>query len=234
MVVEALGDSALLVRLGDRIDEGTHARIQLAVQLLESPPLAAVSEIVPAYTTVTIFYQPLQAIAAGAPEADIPGWLRGHVRTRLAKLPDRAKPVRGRQVEVPVCYDDDFAPDLGEVARHTGISAAEVIRRHQASDFLVYLVGFAPGFPYMGGLPAELAMPRRTTPRVRVPAGSIGIIGIQCCIYPIETPGGWNLIGRTPIRLYRPESETPVLLRAGDRVKFSAITRAEFEDWEEA
>jgi inhibitor of KinA len=234
MLIVPLGDSALLVQLGEHIDEPTFARVQAAVHALEAGPPPSVGEIVAAYTSVTLFYNPMQAVAAGAPETDIPGWLATQVRARLAKLPDKAKPQSGRHLEIPICYDEAFAPDLPAVAKQTGIAVEEIIRLHGAAEFLVYLIGFAPGFPYMGGLAPELAMPRRASPRIRVPPGSVGIIGIQCCIYPIETPGGWNLIGRTPLRLYRPESNPPVLLRAGDRVKFCAITREEFDDWREA
>jgi inhibitor of KinA len=129
-----------------------------------------------------------------------------------------------------VCYDAGFAPDLGEVAACTGLTTEKIVALHQKTPFLVYLIGFAPGFPYMGGLPDALAVPRRAEPRKRVAPGSVGIIDGQCCIYPVETPGGWNLIGRTPLRLYRPEAEQPSLMQAGDRVRFHAITREEFEN----
>jgi inhibitor of KinA len=137
---------------------------------------------------------------------------------------------RGRLVEIPICYEADFAPDLALVAQARGLAPEEIIRLHQATDFLVYMLGFAPGFPYLGGLPEKLAVPRRASPRPQVAPGSVGIIGTQCCIYPIETPGGWNLIGRTPLRLFRPELDPPVLLQPGDRVRFVAITRARFEE----
>ena len=234
MQIVPLGDSALLVQLGECIDEPTHALVQAAVQLLDADPPPSVGEVLPAYTTVTLLYSPVQAVAAGAPENDIAGWLAAQVSGRLAKLPDHPKPQLGRLLEIPICYDAAFAPDLEEVAQHTGIAREDIIRIHGRPEYRVHLIGFAPGFPYMGGLPAELAMPRRATPRIRVEPGAVGIIGSQCCIYPIETPGGWNLIGRTPLRLYRPEVNPPVLLRAGDRVKFCAITREEFENWREA
>jgi len=234
MHIVPLGDTALLVQVGERIDEATHARVQAAVQMLEASALPSVVEIVPAYTTVTLFYNPVLAVAAGAPAADIAGWLAVQIDGRLAKLPDKVKPGPGRKLEIPICYDDDFGPDLAEIAAQTGIARDEIVRLHGQSEFLVYLIGFAPGFPYMGGLPPQLSMPRRAAPRVRVAPGSVGIIGIQCCIYPVETPGGWNLIGRTPLRLYRPEATPPALLRAGDRVKFCPISRDEFENWGEA
>ena len=231
MEIVPLGDSALLVRLGDSIDERTHARVRAATQALETGRLPAVTEVVPAYTSVTLFYQPVLAVAAGAPEDGIVDWLGARVRERLEKLPARPAAPAGRTWEVPICYAPPHAPDLAEVAQATGLAPDEVTRRHAGAEYLVYLIGFAPGFPYMGGLPAALARPRRASPRARVAAGSVGIIGEQCCIYPVDTPGGWNLIGRTPLRLFRPEDERPSLLRAGDRVKFRAITAEEFAGW---
>ncbi|MBI2516961.1 MAG: 5-oxoprolinase subunit PxpB [Opitutae bacterium] len=234
MHLTPLGDSALIVHVGDRIDEATHARVQAVMEKLEREPLPAVTELVPAYTTVTLFYNVPVAVAAGAPADGVVGWLGDRVAARLAEVPADVKPRRGRVVEVPVCYDTEFAPDLAEIAQRTGLAPEKVVELHQQADYLVYLVGFAPGFPYMGGLPAELAvMPRRATPRTKVAPGSVGIVGAQCCIYPLPTPGGWNLLGRTPRRLFDPQDDPPAVLRAGDRVKFRAITREEFEHWRE-
>ncbi len=228
MRVASLGDSALVVEIGETIGEATHARVQAALHLLEAEPLPAVVELVPAFTTVTLFYEPLRAVRAGAPPENIPGWLEGAVRKRLARLPVNPPARRGRAVEIPVCYDPEFAPDLPEIARHTGLSPEEVVRRHHESAYLVHLLGFAPGFPYMGGTPPELALPRRAVPRANVPAGSVGIIGTLCCIYPVETPGGWNLVGRTPQRLFNLAEDPPAFLHPGDRVRFRPITREEF------
>ncbi|HVU18695.1 MAG TPA: 5-oxoprolinase subunit PxpB [Candidatus Didemnitutus sp.] len=234
MEIVPLGDSALLVTLGDRIDEANHARVRAATLALEHARPPAVTEIVPAYASVTVFYHPLQAIAEGAPESDVAGWLAARVRERLARLPSRPSVPAGRRWEIPVCYDADFAPDLPEIAARTGVSRDNIVAMHTQATFLVYLIGFAPGFPYLGGLPEQLSMPRRAESRKRVAPGSVGIIGTQCCVYPVETPGGWNLIGRTPMRLYRPESDRPALLRAGDRVTFHAISRQEFDGWKES
>lgn len=229
MRMKPLGDTALIVEVGEGIDEPTHARVQQTLAVLEARPVPGVTELVPAYTTVTLFYDPIQVCAAGAPPEDIAGWLALKVRQTLEQSGETIAAPRGRTIEIPVCYDAEFALDLPEIAQKSGLGEAEVVRRHAAAEYLVYMIGFAPGFPYLGGLPAELALPRRATPRTRVAAGSVGVIGAQCCIYPIETPGGWNLIGRTPARLFRPEENPPVLLRAGDRVTFRPITRAEFD-----
>jgi inhibitor of KinA len=132
-------------------------------------------------------------------------------------------------VEIPVCYGGDFGPDLDLVASHAQLTPAEVIARHAAPEYLVYMVGFAPGFPYLGGLDAGLATPRRTQPRPLVPAGAVGIAGAQTGIYSLPTPGGWQLIGRTPRRLFDPGRNQPSLLQAGDRLRFVPISEAEFQ-----
>lgn len=133
-----------------------------------------------------------------------------------------------RLVELPICYDGEFGPDLDDVARHAGLSADDVIARHLGSEYLVAMLGFSPGFPYLRGLPPELATPRRATPRLKIPAGSIGIAGTQTGIYPQATPGGWQLIGRTPATLFALDQTPPALLQPGDRVRFRRIAAAEF------
>jgi inhibitor of KinA len=227
MQITPLGDNALVLEVGTVIDESTHRKVQAACRALAAAPLASVSELVPAYTTVTIFYDPAAAVQAGAPAMGIADWLGDLVRERLKNPPktDKAKP---SLVEIPVCYEGEFGPDLTRVAAQAKLSVEEVIKRHSKAEYLVHLIGFAPGFPYLGGLPKELHTPRHSKPRMTVPPGSVGIGGEQTGIYPLSTPGGWNLIGRTPLRLFRPELNPPVLLTAGDRVKFRPITALEF------
>ena len=230
MLFRTLGDMALLVEIGDTIDESTHRRVQTAWRSLAAAPLPGVIELVPAYTSVTVFYDPLLAVRAGAPQDKIVEWLTTQLHERI-KNPPKMEKFKGRTVEIPVCYDPEFGPDLGWVAKQAKLTPEEVIKRHGKPEYLVYLVGFAPGFPYLGGLPKELHTPRHAKPRMVVPPGSVGIGGQQTGIYPLATPGGWNLIGRTPVRLFRPEENPPVLLRAGDQVKFRAISREEFAKW---
>jgi inhibitor of KinA len=232
MQITPLGDSALIVELGDAINESTHLRVQAAWRALAAEPLPGVSEAVPAYTTVTVFYDPAAVVRAGAPPEGIWGWLGERVRERLKNPPktSRAKP---RTIEVPVCYGGDFGPDLGRVAAQAKLSPEDVIKRHAKAEYRVHLIGFAPGFPYLGGLPKELMTPRHAKPRMAVPAGSVGIGGEQTGIYPHVTPGGWNLIGRTPLRLFRPQEDPPVLLQAGDIVKFRPVTAEEFARMQE-
>lgn len=228
-----LGDSALMVELGDAINESTHRRVQAAWRALAAEPLPGVSEAVPAYTSVTVFYDPWRVVQAGAPEHEVIPWLTARIKERLKDPPKSAK-AKTRTVEIPVCYGGDFGPDLGRVAAQAKMFPDEVVKRHSAATYLVYLIGFAPGFPYLGGLPKQLATPRHAKPRMTVPPGSVGIAGEQTGIYPQSTPGGWNLIGRTPLKLFRPEANPPVLLQAGDEVKFKAITPEEFAKLEAA
>jgi inhibitor of KinA len=227
MQITPLGDSALLVELGDSINESTHRRVQAAWRALAAEPLPGVSEAVPAYTSVTLFYDPWQVVQAGAPETEVVDWLSTKVRERLKNPPKTAK-AKTRTVEIPVCYGGEFGPDLERVAALAKLSADEVIKRHSKATYLVHLIGFAPGFPYLGGLPKELTTPRHAKPRMMIPPGTVGIGGEQTGIYPQSTPGGWNLIGCTPRRLFLPEANPPTLLQAGDEVRFKAISAAEF------
>src|SRR6478736_3836891 len=227
MQITPLGDQALMLEMGDAINESTHRRVQAAWRALSAEPLPGVSEAVPAYTSVTPFSDPWQVVQAGAPEREIVSWLKAKVLARLKDPPKSAKS-KPRTIEIPVCYGGEFGPDLARVAAQAKLSPEEVIKRHSKATYLVYLIGFAPGFPYLGGLPKELATPRHAKPRMAVPAGSVGIAGEQTGIYPQVTPGGWNLIGATPLKLFQPQSKPPVLLQAGDEEKFKPVTAEEF------
>lgn len=227
MRISPVGDRALRIELGTTIDEATQQRVQAACAALDAAAIPGFAELVPAYTTITVHYDPRIAAEAGAPADDIVGWLSTRAELALDKLPP--KPTRkGNTVEIPVCYGGEFGPDLARVAAQAKLSPEEVIRRHSEGRYVVHLVGFSPGFPYLGGMDVALATPRLAQPRAQVPAGSVGIAGVQTGVYPVATPGGWNLIGRTPLKLFRLEDDPPALLQAGDRVKFKAITRDEF------
>jgi inhibitor of KinA len=224
MRIEPLGDSALLVRVVERFEaEESLDAVLRATQQLENAKIAGVTELVPAYTTIGIFFDP--------------GRIGGfdELRTKIEReLQTSLEPTRPRAdgetvIEVPVCYDSEFAPDLGEVARHSGLSPDEVVRRHFTASYRVSCVGFTPGFPYLSGLPPELATPRRASPRKEVPSGAVAIGGAQTGIYPRKSPGGWNIIGRAPLRLFDVERNPPALFQAGDRVRFREISRVEFD-----
>jgi inhibitor of KinA len=236
-----LGDRAVTVTFGDAIAEATHTRIYAAVEQLEQSGIAGLTELVAAFTSITVHYEPLDVRAAGdaspydAFVATLRDVLRDFVRDfvgdfvgdRPANAPAHTSRER-RVVQIPVCYGGDFGPDLDDVARQHGITADDVVRIHTAGDYLVYMVGFMPGFAYLGGLSDAIATPRRTVPRTAVPAGTVGIGGQQTGVYPLVSPGGWNLLGRTPLKMFDPARDHPTLLAAGDRVRFHAISLAEF------
>jgi inhibitor of KinA len=222
--IDAVGDGALLVGFGDSVDPATSERVHAFVQHLLEAPLAGVRDVVPAFTTVTLHYRPEQVEGSGGFPFDR---LRAQVLQRLALEID-AHDVVPRVFEVPVWYGGEAGPDLEDVARQCGLSEADVVRRHGASPHRVYMLGFAPGFPFIGGLDPALAMPRRTTPRTHVPAGTVAIARDQTCIYPLETPGGWNLIGRTPLRLFDPAAAVPCLMGPGDAIRFVPIDEAAY------
>jgi inhibitor of KinA len=237
MEITPLGDSALIVRVRDRFDEDPSLALDCvleALRRLEAAQLPGVIELAPAYTTVAVFYDPIQVISLGDSGITADEWLAGRIRGILnSDIEPSSIAIEPRLITVPVCYGGECGPDLDEVALHAGFSPDEIVQRHSAAEYRVHCLGFSPGFPYLGGLPPELAVPRRATPRKIVPAGSVGIGGAQTGIYPLPSPGGWHLIGRTPSRLFNVEIDPPTLLRAGDRVTFRAITREEFEQWTE-
>lgn len=226
--ITPLGDRALVLELARRIGEIPPLRVHAACAHLAAAALPGVIELVPAATTLTVFYDPLALLKAGAPRDELAGWLTARVQERLAGLPADDSPAVTRIVEIPVCYGGAFGPDLDNVATRTRCGVDEVVALHRDADYVVLQLGFAPGFPYLHGLPDALRLPRRETPRTRVPAGSVAIANGQTCIYPTATAGGWHLLGRTPLRLFRPDREPSCLLQPGDRVKFHAITPEEF------
>jgi len=234
MEIIPLGDSALIVRVRERFEdapEETLDEVLRAFQLLQRAEIPGVFEFAPAYTSVAVFFDPIVAARAGAAPGQTFEWLARRVRGAVAGMgrPARRKRAAAQVIEIPVCYDSEFAPDLNDVARHTQIPATEVVDLHSTTEYRVACIGFVPGFPFLAGLPEKLATPRRDVPRKEIPPGSVGIGGAQTGIYPLRSPGGWNLIGRTPLKLFDPTKNPPALLRPGDRVRFRAITREEFE-----
>ncbi len=198
-------------------------QVHSAAQIIGQSSLMGFVEAVPGFSSLTIHYDPLQA--------DWPT-MRQRVADIVAKAPSPKLP-KGKAIEVPVCYDAEFASDMELVSRHCGLSTDAVIARHSQAKYIVQLIGFAPGFCYLAGLPSELATPRLANPRLRVPVGSIGIGQNQTGIYPIEIPGGWNLIGRTPLRMFRPDRHPPTTVAPGDLVTIKRISKDEFDAWRE-
>lgn len=233
MEITPLGDSALLIRVVENFDDAPDdalSKVLAAKRGLEAAQIPGAIEIAPAYTTVAVFYNPVHAIDAGAPVENVFGWIEQRVRKALSEIREiHADRVEASLVEIPVCYETEFAFDLEHVAGHAGVHWKEVVDLYCGAEYRVHCVGFTPGFPFLGGLPRKLATPRRDVPRKEIPAGSVAIGGAQTGIYPIKSPGGWNVIGRTPLQLFDPRKNPPALLRAGGRVRFRSITREEFE-----
>jgi inhibitor of KinA len=228
MRLEPLGDSAVLATLGDGIDGATLGSVLDFADALASARRPGITDIVPAYESVAVFYDPARF-------AEMPGDAYDAVCTFIVSCVGRPTnaPFRteAKLVEIPVCYASTFGPDLDAVAVHCKLSAAEVVAIHAEAEYLVHAIGFTPGFPYLGGLPETLRTPRRDTPRGHVPAGSVAIGGSQTGIYPVDSPGGWHIIGRTPLHLFSPERTPAALLRPGDRVRFKPIWASEFSSW---
>jgi len=213
------GDAALTVEFGDTISEAVNARVRAFNIALEQSGVPGIVETVPAYRSLMVHYDP-GVILYDALVRELEGLL-----DRLDRIPIPASQV----LELPVLYGGEAGPDLGFVARHAGRTEAEVIRLHTSVEYLIYMLGFTPGFTYLGGMREEIAAPRLETPRLSIPAGSVGIAGTQTGVYPIDSPGGWRLIGRTPVRLYDPGRAIPILPKAGDYIRFRAIDQEEYD-----
>jgi KipI family sensor histidine kinase inhibitor len=212
------GDLALSVEVADGISREANARVLTLERLLTEARLPGLVETVPTFRALLIHYDPLVL----RPEA-----LEAQVRACIPRLAG-AVPPPGRQVELPCAYGGEHGPDLEEVARRLDLDPAEVVRLHAGAEQFVYFIGFTPGLPYLTGMPERLTIPRLDRPRTKTPPGSVGIGGTQCAIYSVESPGGFWLLGRTPLRLYDPDAADPILLRPGDHVRFRPIDAADF------
>ncbi|OYD06732.1 5-oxoprolinase subunit PxpB [Paludifilum halophilum] len=217
---QPLGDTGVRIGMGDEIRPDINRRIRSYCNALEKNEIHGVSEWVPAYCSVTVYYRP-----------HLIGY--DELCRRLEALAERVEETSEADSRVwvlPVAYGGECGPDLEDVASRNGLSASEVIRIHSRSLYRVYMMGFVPGFPYLGGMSDSIAAPRLSNPRPRIPAGSVGIAGSQTGVYPLETPGGWRLIGRTPVRLYDPDRERPMLLQAGDSIRFQPVDSEEYRE----
>jgi len=217
--IVAAGDSALIVEFEARIDPAVNARVIALAESVQAAALAGVRDVVPTYRSVAIHLDPLRT------DVDALTACVEREAARAVKSSDVARtPLR-----IPVCYGGEFGPDLPAVAAYARISEDEAIRVHAGGAYRVFMLGFVPGFAYMGIVDPRIAMPRHAVPRVRVPARSVAIAGVQTGIYPAETPGGWQLIGRTPVKPFDPDRAAPFLMKAGDAVQFYAIDREEYD-----
>ena len=211
-------DHSLLILFGNAIDPKIHEQVLRAFWLLKTEPIRGVRNLNPAYSSLLVKFDPLQTDHEE---------LKQQLRACLTRLGEVTLPA-SNEVEIPVCYGGEFGPDLEHVAKLHGMTPAQVVQLHSSADYTVYFLGFAPGFAYLGGLPEALATPRMEVPRTRVPQGSVGIGGSQTGVYPFSTPGGWRLIGRTPLLLFRPQRAPMNLLQIGDHVRFRPISAEEF------
>jgi len=226
--VYALSEQAITIEFGQEINEDTLQKVTAFNQLIIQNPFPGFYTTVPAYTTLTVFFDPLQVIQSDLPGTDcfdkVSAYLTGLKNNRQDILITHPG-----TITIPVCYDGLFGPDIEEVASHTKLTPQEVISLHSKAIYKVYMIGFVPGFAYLGGMAEALATPRRATPRNAVPAGSVGIAGMQTGVYPLETPGGWQIIGRTPLKMFNADRPQPALLKAGDQVVFKPIDKSEFD-----
>ena len=213
------GDSALVVEFEERIDPAVNARAVALADSIQAAALVGVRDVVPTYRSVAVYFDPLSTNYDA---------LVASVKRGAAQPAPQSS--RGRvPIRVPVCYGGELGPDLVRVADFGHLSEADVVAIHSGANYRVFMLGFVPGFAYMGIVDARIAVPRHSAPRVRVPLGSVGIAGAQTGIYPADTPGGWQLIGRTPVKPFDPSRAEPFLLKAGDTVRFCPIDRGEFD-----
>lgn len=213
------GDKALVIEFGDSIEEAINAKIRSITLAIEKEGIIGIIETIPTYRSLMVIYEPMILELED---------LIDKVKAIEAKMGEMKLP-DAKVIEIPTLYGGEYGPDIEFVAEQNNISIDDVIKIHASRSYLIYMIGFTPGFPYLGGMDDKIATPRLQTPRTKIPVGSVGIAGKQTGIYPIESPGGWQLIGRTPVKLYDPYRKDPVLLNAGDYIKFVQIDEVEYK-----
>lgn len=213
------GDGAITVEFGNTISVEVNSKVRVLADAIAFEGFEGLIEVVPTYRSLTIHYDPLVISYDKAVE----------IIKNIEQKSGGFFKQRSYIVEIPVCYDDEFAPDLSFVATYNNMSVEDVIKKHISNDYLIYMIGFTPGFPYLGGMDTSIATPRLEKPRIKIEAGSVGIAGEQTGIYPVDSPGGWRIIGKTPIKIYDKDSERPVQLDMGDYIRFIPIDKIEFD-----
>ena len=221
------GDHALTIEWEDSADLRNHQRVLALYGLLKEKNIYGIRDIIPAYSTVTVVYDTVMLLR-DSPKYSVYERMCENILAAVGDLKIRER-TRPKVVDIPVCYDVSLAPDLLSLAEGHRISPEEVVQLHTGKRYRVYMIGFLPGFAYMGSVDAKIVTPRRDTPRTKVPAGSVGIAGIQTGIYPFESPGGWQLIGRTPLVMFDAHRAQPCLLQPGEEVQFHAISLSEYQ-----
>ncbi|PTR01618.1 inhibitor of KinA [Mucilaginibacter yixingensis] len=227
-----LSEQSVVLSFGDEVSEDILKQISAYHRTLQQNPFAGYTDAVAAYTTLTVFYDALQVLLSDLPGADAFEKVSNYLMALAVKPAVAVKPAN--IITIPVFYGDDFGPDLEALATFHQLSVEEVISIHTRPEYIVYMIGFVPGFAYLGGLDGRLETPRLATPRPVIPAGSVGIAGKQTGVYPLETPGGWQLIGRTPLKMFGAGRAQPSLLQAGDKVKFAPISKDDFNQLSKA
>lgn len=222
MRILTVGDCAVSVEFGQEISLEINHKVMALKMVLEQKPIRGIVELIPTYCSLLIQYDPMDLRY---------GQLRDRLEALVTQLDEVEMPPK-QVVEIPVAYGGEYGPDLGEVARAHNISEEEVIKLHSEPEYPIYMLGFVAGFPYLGGMNKAIATPRKKSPRLKIEAGSVGIAGEQTGIYSVESPGGWQIIGRTPLKLYDVNRNEPVLLKAGQYIKFKPITKEEFRAME--
>lgn len=215
-------ESSLLIQFENKIDKSINKKIRILCDYFDNNKIYGMLEYIPYYTAISIIYDPFMFKLYEAFDS-----IKKEINTIISNL-DFSKDYKENIVEIPVCYGGDFGPDIDYVAKYNNLSIEEVIKIYTSMKYLVYMIGFAPGFPYLGGMDKRIAAPRKETPRLKIPKGSVGIAGMQTGVYPIETPGGWQIIGNTPLNLFDIESNDITLLKCGDIVKFKEISIDEY------
>ncbi|MCB2307690.1 5-oxoprolinase subunit PxpB [Clostridium estertheticum] len=217
------GDRALVVEFGDKIEDQVNSKIRSLTVAIAQEGVIGINETIPTYRSLMVIYDPMIM------ELDE---LISVLKSIILKMHELELP-GAKVIEIPTLYGGEYGPDIEFVAKHNKISIDEVIKIHTDREYLIYMIGFTPGFPYLGGMSDKIEAPRLQNPRTKIPVGSVGIAGKQTGIYPVESPGGWQLIGRTPVKLYDPCRDEPVLLNAGDYIKFVSIDENEYKNIED-
>ncbi len=217
-----ISETAALVEFGKVINEEINKRVRTFCNYIDDHPFKGFVEYVPAFTSISVIYNPLE-LNYESPYEEVKELLE-----EMLCHVDFLKVYEENIVNIPVCYGGEFGPDIKYVAEINNLTVEEVIKIHSEGKYLVYMVGFAPGFPYLGGMSEKISAPRRESPRIAIPEGSVGIAGMQTGVYPIETPGGWQLIGRTPIKMFKLDRQPQSILKAGDIARFYPISYDEY------
>ncbi len=220
----ALGDQAIVVDFGNVIDETINNKVISFFDYLKANPFSGFIEAVPAFCSVTVFFDAVSIRKKLKNNETVMSWVENSLRQSISTMVVQKK-TNVRLMKIPVCYDDEFAPDLRWVADQKNLSVKEVIQSHTSKTYRVYMMGFLPGFAYMGEVNENITVPRKTNPRIKIDIGSVGLAGKQTGIYPLASPGGWQIIGRTPLKLFDPRNVEPTLLRSGDQVMFHSISK---------